>query len=259
MKLKKLIPFSWMPASWGLKGKSRAIAEAEYYYTGVDLKLSLNEIETEDNYEYEIKRAEILAEQAGSTDAILALTKLDIDLAHGKITEYIYASKKLDLELEQGLIIKAEHEARQLEIDKQFGKVTDDEYKLTQLTHDLRDKKINADVFERETANIKGEPYVGVLSMDINEEMPTQGSFELDWNDEFIKMLADAGLTGKSDEDVVNKWFNAVCRTVLTQEEADLDYGLNTQDQPNQTKERSDVIRINPRSKSEDSSSETDQ
>ena len=28
------VPFSMMPASWGLKGKTRAIAEAEYYYVG---------------------------------------------------------------------------------------------------------------------------------------------------------------------------------------------------------------------------------
>ena len=39
-------------------------------------------------------------------------------------------------------------------------------------------------------------------------------------------MLTAAGLTGKNDEEIVNKWFNAVCRTVLLQEKADLDYGL---------------------------------
>ena len=30
MAKKTKVPFSMMPASWGLKGKSRAIAEAEY-------------------------------------------------------------------------------------------------------------------------------------------------------------------------------------------------------------------------------------
>ena len=39
-------------------------------------------------------------------------------------------------------------------------------------------------------------------------------------------MLSAKGYTGESDEAVVNKWFNDVCRTVLVQEMADQDYGL---------------------------------
>ena len=41
-------------------------------------------------------------------------------------------------------------------------------------------------------------------------------------------MLQNGGITGTSDDDVVNKWFNGVCRTVLLQEGADLDYGLES-------------------------------
>ena len=58
---------------------------------------------------------------------------------------------------------------------------------------------------------------------------------ELDWNDHFVKFLHENGYTGNNDEDIVNKWFNDVCRTVLVQEIADQDYGL----QPGET----DVIR----------------
>ena len=36
-----------MPASWGLKGKSRAIAEAEYYYDGEELEKVLAELNAE--------------------------------------------------------------------------------------------------------------------------------------------------------------------------------------------------------------------
>jgi hypothetical protein len=39
-------------------------------------------------------------------------------------------------------------------------------------------------------------------------------------------MLHENGYVGQSDEEVVNRWFNDVCRTVLIQEKADLDYGL---------------------------------
>ena len=51
-------------------------------------------------------------------------------------------------------------------------------------------------------------------------------------------MLQEKGYTGESDESVVNKWFNDVCRTVLLQEMEDQDYGLENQD---------DVIVVNNR------------
>ena len=41
MKKKTKLPFSMMPASWGLNGKSRLRAEAEYYYAGEDLEKKL--------------------------------------------------------------------------------------------------------------------------------------------------------------------------------------------------------------------------
>ena len=53
---------------------------------------------------------------------------------------------------------------------------------------------------------------------------------ELDWNDHFVKFLHENGYTAENDEAVVNKWFNDVCRTVLVQEMADQDYGLQQGD-----------------------------
>ena len=38
MAKKTKLPFSMMPASWGLSGKTRAVAEAEYYYDGEELE-----------------------------------------------------------------------------------------------------------------------------------------------------------------------------------------------------------------------------
>jgi hypothetical protein len=84
-----------------------------------------------------------------------------------------------------------------------------------------------------------GEPWVNVLRMGIDPDNVVQGYFELDWNEEFVVMLQEAGIRGASDEDVVNKWFNAVCRTVLIQEKADQDYGF----EEDNTNERPDVIR----------------
>ena len=65
--------------------------------------------------------------------------------------------------------------------------------------------------------------------MELNPETANAGYIELDWNDKFVEFLHNNGYTGQNDEDVVNKWFNDVCRTVLLQEQADLDYGMQTQ------------------------------
>ena len=150
MSKKSKLPFSMMPASWGLKGKSRAIAEAEYYYEGEELE-------------------EILAEINAESDEDKELAKLEVQVKNGKIGQY---------------------------------------------------------EFDKKVAELKKEPYVNVLKLDVNPENAKAGYMELDWNDHFVKFLHENGYTGDSDEAVVNKWFNDVCRTVLVQEMADQDYGL---------------------------------
>jgi hypothetical protein len=67
----------------------------------------------------------------------------------------------------------------------------------------------------KEIATEKGEPYVAILSMDIDPENMHQGSFELDWNEKFVANLLRAGYLGKTDADVVDQWFQNVCRHVV--------------------------------------------
>lgn len=43
-KINRLLPFSFMPASWGLQGESRKIAESEYNFDGEDLEIALAKI-----------------------------------------------------------------------------------------------------------------------------------------------------------------------------------------------------------------------
>ncbi len=45
MRKNRIIPFHWLPASWGLAGPQRAEAEAYYYLEGADLELALAEIQ----------------------------------------------------------------------------------------------------------------------------------------------------------------------------------------------------------------------
>lgn len=69
----------------------------------------------------------------------------------------------------------------------------------------------------KEIATEKGEPYINVLSVDLDKKNLGNGSFELDWNDAFIKELRAAGYPGKTDEDVVDMWFRSICRNVLAE------------------------------------------
>jgi hypothetical protein len=148
--MKKKLPFWMLPASWGLKGKTKSIAEAEYYFEGKELEEKLAEINAETPEDKEI--------------AVLA--------------------------------IKLKHE------------------------------EISQAAYDKAVATIKKEPWVNVVKMGVNPTNVAAGFFELDWNEEFIAMLHENEYVGQSDEEVVNKWFNDVCRTVLFQEKADLDYGL---------------------------------
>jgi hypothetical protein len=68
---------------------------------------------------------------------------------------------------------------------------------------------------EKELATERGDPYVAILSMDVDPENIHSGAFELDWNDKFVANLMRAGYVGKTDADIVDQWFQNVCRHVV--------------------------------------------
>ena len=82
----------------------------------------------------------------------------------------------------------------------------------------------------KELATKNGEPYIHVVSMEIDSTNVNNGAFELDWNDKFILNLIRAGYK-KKDEDtedvIVDRWFQTVCRNialeVYEQQQADPD------------------------------------
>lgn len=67
----------------------------------------------------------------------------------------------------------------------------------------------------KEIATEKGEPYIAILSLDVDPENLNAGSFELDWNEKFVMNLIRAGYQGKTDADIVDLWFQNVCRNVV--------------------------------------------
>jgi|TARA_R110002074_G_scaffold146607_2_gene296241 hypothetical protein len=83
---------------------------------------------------------------------------------------------------------------------------------------------------DKEIATAAGEPYVSILSMDIDPEEINNGAFELDWNEKFIANLVRAGYQMKPNEEehvIVDRWFQNVCRNVALEtyenEQADPD------------------------------------
>jgi hypothetical protein len=67
----------------------------------------------------------------------------------------------------------------------------------------------------KELATEKGEPYVNIISVELDPENIGNGAFELDWNDFFVAKLVRSGYKGKDDSQIVDQWFQDVCRNVV--------------------------------------------
>ena len=70
----------------------------------------------------------------------------------------------------------------------------------------------------KQIATENNEPYVAILTMDIDPANLHQGAFELDWTEIFIARLVKAGYMMKptdADSDLVDRWFQNVCRHVV--------------------------------------------
>jgi len=77
----------------------------------------------------------------------------------------------------------------------------------------VKEKKSPKDI-----ATENGEPYVAVISFDLDPENMHQGAFELDWNDKFITNLVRAGYQKQPNEPenvIIDRWFQNVCRHVV--------------------------------------------
>ena len=71
---------------------------------------------------------------------------------------------------------------------------------------------------EKQEATKKGEPWVAVLDTQVNPDNIRNGFFELDWNNEFIEQLIDAGYSGETNEQIVDAWFRTIVSQMLEEE-----------------------------------------
>ena len=74
---------------------------------------------------------------------------------------------------------------------------------------------------EKAEATKAGKPWVDVLDTQVNPGNIRNGFFELDWNNEFIEQLLDAGYNGESNEEIVDKWFRSIVIQMLEEEGQD--------------------------------------
>ena len=75
----------------------------------------------------------------------------------------------------------------------------------------------------KERATKRKEPWISVLETHVNKDNPSNGFFELDWNEYFVLQLRQAGFgfEGDSDETVVDLWFKTIVRNMLSEEGMD--------------------------------------
>ena len=154
------IPFGWLPASWGLKGKSRQLAEAEYNLSGYELAIAKAAIE----------------HGTGTTEFTRAV--ITIDQQYGKIDTY---SAKIGL-------AELDHTGDPSAME------------LAKLRIDLEHNRISPQEHERKAADLKNEPFMAMPKISWDPVDPSKTFFELDYNDAFVQYLRVNGYQGSDED-----------------------------------------------------------
>ncbi len=229
---KPLIPFNILPFTWGMKGKTRDIAHAEYYLSDYELDMRLNEINltgTElananlatkrkwdkiSEYEFDVG-----FNQINLTGKELENASLDVSMKYAIITKQDYDVRKVrlngtiseiaEIEFQHGLISEKDH-------DYKIAEIRNDEGTWLGVKHKHGDMSDNE--FLKEMATLRNEPWVGMVSMDLDPSSANMGSFEMDWNDLFIETIKKAGYVGRTEEDCVDLWFTDVSKNIALAE-----------------------------------------
>jgi hypothetical protein len=130
-----------------------------------------------------------------------------------------------------------------MDIIKKIKQVKDKFVKKKETTSEETSKnpKLEALMKEKEQATAKGEPWVAVLDTKINQENIRNGFFELDWNNEFIEKLLDAGYKGETNEQIVDGWFRTIAQNILQEEGLDPTRGAGYINTKNLSDDKSEI------------------
>ena len=91
-----------------------------------------------------------------------------------------------------------------------------EEPKKVEAPKKVKEKK-QPELSAKEKATQAGEPYVNIIGMEVDPNNINDGAFKLDWNEIFIAKHVKAGYMKKkedTDQDIVDRWFQSVCRNV---------------------------------------------
>ena len=72
---------------------------------------------------------------------------------------------------------------------------------------------------KEETKETAKGPWVKVIEVHFDKQNPGRGYFELDWNEDFVGLLGEAGYAGQTSEQIVDLWFNDLCRSIVLEQE----------------------------------------
>jgi hypothetical protein len=87
-------------------------------------------------------------------------------------------------------------------------------------TTKAQELEAQAKMTPKERATAKGESWVAVLDTHVNKDNVRNGFFELDWNEQFVLQLKQAGygFDGDPDEEIVDRWFRDLASNMLVEE-----------------------------------------
>jgi hypothetical protein len=119
------------------------------------------------------------------------LAKLAVQLNHNKISQYDHDVAKVKI---------TESDPQQQEI--------------LLAGVDLAHNRISQQQHDRKIADIRQEPWVCMPDIKWDPSDPSRSYFELDYNEHFVTFLRNNNYQGLTDEDIVEKWLNDVCRSV---------------------------------------------
>lgn len=111
-------------------------------------------------------------------------------------------------------IAKIQEEKSQLEAERLAAE---------EATKKAKEEEALAKMTPKERATARGEPWVAVLDTHVNKDNVRNGFFELDWNEQFVLQLKQAGygFDGDPDEEIVDRWFRDLARNMLAEEGLD--------------------------------------
>jgi len=103
-------------------------------------------------------------------------------------------------------------------VDIDYQDTTD--RKLKNLEIDYKYDKIEQDEYEKETASINDQPFIKVINSKLDPESGINGfQMELIWNDKMIELLKKHDYDGKTDEEIIEKYFLDIHRAAIMDSE----------------------------------------